>query len=180
MAPVKILPDQDYLKESLDYDPDTGVLTWKRRPASHFRRPNIQPRWNTKFAGTRAGYVSKDTPPRMTIGLDHEQYVFGRIVWKWMKGYDPIEVDHEDHDPTNHKWRNLREATRQQNCHNRWGGNKTGLPKGVSVKKNGFTATIFVNGHLQYLGHHPTPEAAHAAYCEAAIRFFGEFANFGH
>ncbi len=25
-----------------------------------------------------------------------------------------------------------------------------------------------------------TPEEAHAAYCEAAIRLHGEFANFGH
>lgn len=32
----KILPDREYLVQCFDYDPISGVLTWKNRPLEHF------------------------------------------------------------------------------------------------------------------------------------------------
>ena len=59
--------------------------------------------------------------------------------------------------------------------------NTSGL-KGVSPNPRckTFRAVIASRGKDVYLGCFDTPEEAHTAYCEAAIRLHGEFANFGH
>jgi len=40
-----------------------------------------------------------------------------------------------------------------------------------------WVAQINANGKKIFLGHYDTPEEAHAAYKEAALKHFGEFAN---
>ena len=90
-------------------------------------------------------------------------------------------VDHIDGDGLNNCRSNLRIATNRQNQQNRFhSGGK--YPKGVKLHKRNqkYEASIQVNGNRKYLGGFDTPEKAHAAYCVAATKEFGEFANFGH
>lgn len=58
--------------------------------------------------------------------------------------------------------------------------NLTGL-RGVSIRKCGtkttWVATIMIDGKRIWLGSHPTPEEAHAAYVRAADRHFDEYAR---
>lgn len=56
------------------------------------------------------------------------------------------------------------------------------LPKGVTLstnKKNPYVARIMIDYKSVHLGQFSTPEEAHKAYCEAAIKYFGEYAKFG-
>lgn len=89
-------------------------------------------------------------------------------------------VDHINGDGLDNRRKNLRLATTQQNRGNATShSNATGY-KGVSWHKQGkkYQAKIKVNNKTIYLGLHKTAEEAHAAYCEAAVKYFGEFARF--
>lgn len=88
--------------------------------------------------------------------------------------------DHIDGDPLNNRRENLRLASRAQNNRNRKlsSNSSTGL-KGVTKHRNKWAAQIGIDNKRLYLGLFDTPQEAHAAYCEAAVRMFGQFARFG-
>jgi len=89
-----------------------------------------------------------------------------------------MEVDHIDGDGLNNQRKNLRVCTHLQNLKNRGipKGNKSGY-KGVSfykrVKK--WVAFIGVNGKNIGLGYFLTKEDAYKAYCDACIKYHGDF-----
>ena len=87
-------------------------------------------------------------------------------------------VDHVNGCGLDNRRSNLRPASRAQNQWNA-GRTKTNTSgwKGVSRHKCSWRAQINVNGKRVRLGSFPTPEEAHAAYCEAAKRLHGEFAR---
>ena len=159
-------PTQERLKKLLHYDPETGVFTWK------VKRPG-------RSVGDVAGSVG--TKGHRRIYLDNVQYKAHHLAWLYMTGEWPEDqVDHKDVDPDNNRWENLRAATNQQNCCNRVHPNPSGL-KGVSWKRRNrkWVAQIGVDGKRIHLGLFDSAEAAHAAYCAAAERLHGEFANLG-
>lgn len=105
-----------------------------------------------------------------------------RIILARMLGRELMKgevVDHIDGDPLNNRRANLRLATPSQNGRNKR-PRKTGLGlKGVSLEKGSkkWRAVIVVDGKCIHLGLHESPEAAYAAYCEAAPKYHGEFAR---
>lgn len=160
----------DRVREVMNYDPQTGVLTWTRRLS------------NRNGVGKVAGVICKRTGYRI-IGIDGKTYNAARIAWFWMTGRSPRDrVDHINMDRSDDRWENLREATHSQNLANtrRWSHNSSGY-KGVHFyRETGkWRARISHNGKQTCLGLHDTPEAAHAAYCAAASNLFGEFARTG-
>lgn len=87
-------------------------------------------------------------------------------------------VDHRDCNPLNNCRDNLRLATHSQNAANR--GVRKGCSAGVKgVHRHGeyFIASICVDGQKMRLGRFASPEDAHAAYADAARKYFGEFAR---
>lgn len=89
-------------------------------------------------------------------------------------------VDHVDTNTMNCARSNLRLCNTPQNAKNRKRnrGNKIGL-KGVHIRDSGrFFAQIQVDGKKISLGTYDTAEQAHAAYCEAAKKYHGEYARF--
>jgi hypothetical protein len=156
------------LRELLHYDPATGIFRW------------LQPQSRRVKAGEIAGGVPGQGG-YYRIGIDGQRYYAHRLAWLYMTGEWPSrQVDHRDTDSGNNAWGNLRLATQGQNNCNapKRSHNKTGY-KGVSYSKSnrGFIAWIRANGVQHYLGTFPTPEEAHAAYCEASKRLHGEFAR---
>lgn len=116
------------------------------------------------------------------IGIDGRVYKEHQLAWVIMTGEKAPQVDHKDRDKGNNKWANLRKADTSKNKANNTGYKRTqDLPKGVYHQRgssvNKFVAMIRVKGKGIYLGVHPTAEAAHKAYQEAAKKYFGEFAN---
>lgn len=92
---------------------------------------------------------------------------------------DPRMVDHiNSNGLDNRRSANLRIATNQQNCFNsRPKKNVSGF-KGVTwhAPTKQWRARIGA-GKRVHLGLFPTAELAHAAYCEAAAKYHGEFAR---
>lgn len=87
-------------------------------------------------------------------------------------------VDHIDGDSLNNTRSNLRIATRGQNrANSRPNRNNTTGFKGVRRRGTRYRAEITVDKKTTYIGTFDTPEAAHAAYVEAAKQHFGEFAR---
>ncbi|MGH8665349.1 MAG: HNH endonuclease, partial [Burkholderiales bacterium] len=95
---------------------------------------------------------------------------------------DPeIQVDHRDRNGLDNRRANLRICSRHENMRNarRRADSLTGL-KGVGLNNriNRYHARIFADGKPVYLGSFMSAEEAHAAYCRAAERLFGDFARF--
>lgn len=160
----------ELLRSFLNYDPETGEFT---------RRVSVN-RWK---AGERVGCLDKSTG-YVEVGVAGlGAYKAHRLAWLYTYGKWPNKaLDHVDGDKTNNRIANLREATPTQNKANAktHSDNLSGL-KGVHWdrrnKRNPYQASIRVDGKLKHLGMFPTAEQAHAAYCEAASKYFGEFAR---
>lgn len=92
-------------------------------------------------------------------------------------------VDHINGNQLDNRRSNLRVCTPAENMQNRrLNKNSTSGLKGVTWNRQcgKWHAQIRVNGKRLYLGLHDTPEMAHLAYCEAAMKLHGEFYNPGY
>ena len=111
------LPSKFYLRECLNYDPDTGVLLWRVRPVKHFANKQAWSRWNNRYTGKEFG---RKHPNGSRGGhIDWQWFYSHRVVWKWMTGRNPNFIpDHINRDGLDNRWTNLRRATHSQNCSN--------------------------------------------------------------
>lgn len=174
------LPSPVYLHEALWYKPMRGLFVWRERPREHFSTESAWKALNARDAGRQAGYAAPGG--YRIIGINGTMFIASRIAWVMMTGQDPapLEVDHINTDRSDDRWRNLRLATGGQNNANaKIRRDNTSGRKGIHRNGNGWMAEIQSNGIRYYLGTFPTPEAAHAAYIEAARRLHGAFAREG-
>jgi hypothetical protein len=170
---------QEYLKSILDYNPDTGIFVWRERPVEDFKSEIIWKAWNTRFSGKQAGYLNNEG--YIKIGIKYTQYGAHVLAYIYMTGNQPKKyIDHDNGNGSDNRWVNLRPATESQNIANSKirKDNKCGF-KGISFdkKRNKYLARIVVNGKSINLGRFNTPEEAHKTYCEAAEKYYGEFAR---
>lgn len=167
------------IEEAFFYDPQTGKLTWKERPANHFASNLAARIWNTKYAGTVAG--RKSSEGYLAVALWGFEFYVHRIAIVLLTGEWPkLQVDHVNGDRTDNRSCNLRVATHKQNAHNskKYKSNTVGL-KGVS-KCPGcktFRAQIYHDKKAHHLGTFKTEKEAHDAYARAARSLRGEFAR---
>lgn len=172
----------EYLKECIDYNPETGIAVWKERPLHHFKNISNMISTNSQTAGKEINTINTHGYYRFTI--DYSTYLLHRVIWKLMTGKDSEHyIDHKDGNKINNKWENIRESTPRQNMQNtgKKSHNTSGY-KGVQKGERDNTWKAVIrdnNGKDKYLGIFPTPEDAHKAYCEAASAYHGEFANYG-
>jgi hypothetical protein len=161
-----------YVRSILDYNLLSGDLRWRWRA-------DCPAKWNITFAGKIAGTLNPDGYRRVCI--NYHIYLAHRLIWLIMTGRWPEpEVDHKNTKRDDNRWDNLRQATVAQNTNNT-GLRSTNISgfKGVYLHQGRWVAQISSGGKQRYLGGFDTPQEAHRAYCEAADKFHGEFANHG-
>ena len=168
MPKAKPLPCISYLQSILEYDPATGVFTWKE---------SIGPR---SKKGAIAGSIR--TTGYVCIGLGRTSYLAHRIAWMFANNEDPCDlfVDHVNGDRSDNRIVNLRLCTHEENMRNsKMSKLNTSGYKGVTFDKerNKWSAHISINNKGVSLGRFDTPELAHMAYAKAAAELHGEFAR---
>jgi hypothetical protein len=170
-APDKALPSQARLLELLHYDCDLGHLFWKERPNTAS--------WNATYAGTRAG--SRCPRGYREIAIDNRTYLEHRLIWKLVTGKDPVcQIDHINLDKGDNRFANLREADFSTNQRNTRARAQSGLKGAHWNRFRGYwQSALRMRGKTINLGRFETAEEAHAAYCEAAKRYYGEFVRTG-
>lgn len=182
----KALPPQGVLRQLLDYNPDTGTLTWKPRTPDMFADGRNSPEhrcamFNRKFAGQEA-FTHVNSKGYRVGSVFQEIFVAHRIIWKLQTGSDPAEqIDHINGVKDDNRWANLREAEGWQNRGNvgKLSGPRHSRFRGVcrNTKTGAFTAAIRVNGKINHLGSFKTEEEAGRAYDRQAEMKYGEFAR---
>jgi hypothetical protein len=105
-----------------------------------------------------------------------------RLIFLMHYGYIPTFIDHIDGDPSNNRIENLREATNNQNQHNKKIGvnNKSGVKNvhwSKSMKK--WCVQISVDKKIKTVGFYDGLEIADNAAQEARKMYHGEYANNG-
>jgi hypothetical protein len=149
----KPLPAADELWELFSLDPFTGALYWR----THRSSARIGKPFGCRF---NSGYIVGE--------IRNNKYAAHRLVWKWLTGTEPQEVDHIDRNRTNNSPWNLRSTTRSGNHCNR--SNVKGYTK---TSSGTYRALIGINGVQYYLGHYETAQGAREAYLTAAALLHG-------
>ncbi|MFA7308089.1 MAG: HNH endonuclease [Hyphomicrobium sp.] len=175
----------DYVRSILDYDPETGVFTWKQRPPEMFRDTAFRPKentcdiWNTRFSGKISGWPNGHG--YIEFSILGKKCLAHRIAWLYMTGEWPKhQIDHVDCDRSNNTFSNLRKATHgenQRNCGVK--ANNTSGHKGVRWHSHSgkWQACIRVEGERHHLGSFESIEDAAKAYECASSKFHGKFAR---
>lgn len=146
--------DSTRLRELLNYNPDTGVFTWRTKVS---RKVVVG-----AVAGNRvpAGYVH--------IQVNGVRYYAHRLAWCFVYGSWPTSVvDHINGIKDDNRIANLRDVSQRANTQNTSRPRKDNPYLGVSKKRNKWLAQISDRGKHVRIGLFDTPEAAHEAYVEA-------------
>lgn len=102
---MNTLPTRAELTHAFHYDLVRGVLVWRNN-----RRADL--------IGTDAGTPHNG---RVTIKFKQRSYRAHRLIWMYVYGEDPgeLELDHINRIPTDNRIENLRKVTHQENHQNR-------------------------------------------------------------
>lgn len=121
---------QEYLKEILSYDKETGIFKWKIDIYSG-RNKSIK----HISAGDRAGTINGSGYLR--IGIDKKSYLCQHLAWIYEHGEMPknSQIDHENHIRHDNRIKNLRIVTNAIN------------QKNVSKRKDNQSGFTGVNWH---------------------------------
>lgn len=181
---AKALPSQEVLRQLLDYDPETGALTWRGRGVEWFKdgrqtREHNAAIWNSKNAG-RPAFTAISTGYRYGAILD-QNLLAHRVIWKMVHGVDPDHIDHINGNRSDNRLANLRNVDATANTRNsRIPNHNTSGHLGVSFDKGRckWAAYITVSGRKVSLGRFACIGQAIKSRKEAARRH-GFHANHG-
>jgi hypothetical protein len=169
MAINNTIPCQEWLRElreTLSYNPETGVFTWLKWRGAHAK------------AGSEAG--ATDSKGHRQIRFKMRLYLAHRLAWVMTHGRWPDrEIDHINRNRSDNRLSNLRECSHRENSANRsmYKNNKSGV-LGVCYypKYQKWVAYIRADGRHKSLGYFDSLEDAEKARKDAEATFYGKFA----
>ena len=156
MKDTRKVLSQSTLKDTLRYDPITGVFTWlDTKPG------------NNRIFGKKAGSVrgiGAVNKYYVLIRIDGKHHLAHRLAFLYMNGSFPEhDVDHINGNGADNRWINLRLATRSENGKNqkRHSNNTSGV-SGVCWRKDSgsWRVRITVDGEMIRLGSYKDKEEA--------------------
>ena len=164
----------EIVRELLDYDPETGALTWREREEKWFKTGRAYSTWNSRYAGKSA--LSSNSGQGYLRGriLGHFRFAH-RVAYAHFHGAWPSqEIDHINQDRSDNRIKNLREVSHSQNMRNqsRRSDNTSGYC-GVhrDKKRGGWEARITIKGRYTHLGYFDSKTAAINARKEAELKY---------
>lgn len=155
---------QERLKQLLVYNEEQGEFIWKVKPHKGI------------LINTIAG--SKHNKGYRHIRVDNKLYLTHRLVWLYIFGYFPKEIDHINGNKEDNRLINLREATRAQNMQNTERVRKTvSGERGVTwVKKlKKWLVRVQIDKKRINIGYFEDLELAILVSQEAKRKYYGEF-----
>lgn len=172
------LPTTDQVRQVLDYNPDTGILTWRHRPSSMFA-PGLHGRqhqanaWNAKYAGKEAFTAIRSDGYK--VGTIYRCMVRShRVAWTHYYGFWPSDqIDHINGITTDNRISNLRDVPNIENHKNeKRSKNNTSGANGVhwcnhTQKWRAVAKVGYKNLHI---GRYDTIEEARDARKQADVR----------
>lgn len=162
------------LHSLIDYDPDAGRITFKRRDRVYFETDRQFATWNSRFAGRPAVNVAH-SHGYLVGRVNSQMYKAHRLAFalhygRWPEG----EIDHINGDKSDNRISNLREVSTLRNGKNRpKQANNTSGVTGVaySAAKRKWFARIKVSQKLIHLGYFESMPEAVSARRSAEIKF---------
>lgn len=152
---------QERLRELLDYNPETGLFTWK------------QYRGGTAFAGSCAGRPNKSG--HIQIMVDGVRYMAHRLAWLYVNGSFPKnEIDHINRIRSDNRIANLRPASNLENAQNRSrSSNNTSGRSDVTWNKKTkkWRARLTVGYKRMHLGYFESLDDAFSARAQAKMKY---------
>lgn len=149
-------PSLQLVLESFKYNPNSGILTWRKRPRNHFNACFAMTRCNNVYSGLEAGGIhfnKKGQKHYRRVKFLGSSIFTHHIAWAIQTGEWPKSIDHKDGNGLNNKWDNIIEASSLENMKNLrlYKNNKSGVP---GVYKNGkrWRADIRHDNKLIHLG----------------------------
>lgn len=157
---------QEYLRDVLHYDRETGTFTWKKNTGKK------------RLVGKVAGSKSEDY---WEIGLLGRRYKAHRLAWFYVHGVWPqSDIDHINLDKLDNRFDNFREATRAQNNINTHPVTKSSsVRRGVCwhSQASKWRAYITVRSRQISLGLFDDVTEAVATRVAAESKYYGEYAR---
>jgi hypothetical protein len=165
------------------YDPESGKLFWKQKPAHLFSKEDRCKAVNTRCAGKEVGYRSHKSdgkPHAITIEFFKKRMVAHRLAWHLMGRTVPsgMMIDHINGNPFDNRLCNLRLASRRQNATNttlRPGKHGVSGVAHHPGRPKAWSSRIRTENGLVHLGYFFTKGLASLAYMKARMMYHKEF-----
>lgn len=166
---MKNLPDIDYLKSILTYNPETGLLHWLERSPEMFEmltdrsRDHAAAIWNSANANKEA--LRAINRQGYKVGnINGSMFRSHRVAYAMHFGFDPAnQIDHINGNRVDNRISNLRLVTNAENARNqKLRSTNTSGYNGVYFCKvmQSWAARATIDGKNVTLGYYETPEAA--------------------